>query len=394
MTRKRIILLGASGSIGDNTLQVIRGNSDRLELVGIAARTRYRRLAKIADEFKAAHVAIYDEEAYRKARESSLFDSNVSLATGMEGLEALCTLPEADIVVSAAVGTVGLKPTLAAIEAGKDIALASKEILVLAGKFVMAAAERKGVQILPVDSEHNAIFQCLQGGRPSEVAKLILTASGGQFRDYTAEQMKTILPEDAVKHPNWSMGPKITVDSSTMANKGLEVIEAHWLFGMQPDQIQVTVHPQSIVHSMVEYVDGSIIAQLSPPSMTFAIQHILLFPERAKGVHETVDFTKMMQLDFRPPDHQRFPCLQLAYQALRTGGIAPAVFNAANEVAVAAFLKKEIPYLAIAPIIEQSLANTAHFEPDSLDAVLAADTEARQTATSLTTSDLKGVAKN
>jgi len=283
-------------------------------------------------------------------------------------------------VLVAVVGTAGLKPTLAAIEEGKDIGLASKEILVLAGKFIMAAAAKKNVRILPVDSEHNAIFQCLQGAEGRDVSRIILTASGGPFLDYTTEQMRSIEPADAIRHPNWSMGPKITIDSSTMANKSLEMVEAHWLFDIEPQKIEVVVHPQSIVHSMVEFIDGSILAQMSPPSMTFAIQHILLYPERAAAVQEPLDFSRSLQLDFQPPDLERFPCLKLGTEALAAGGSAPAVFNAANEVAVAAFLENRISYLGISEVVDKTLQNLSIFEPHKLEEVLEADASARHAA--------------
>ncbi len=377
---KKIVLLGATGSIGENTLRVLRGNRDRLQLVGIAGRQRWKELAAIAKEFDVKHVAIFEEEACAAAKKSGLFGPDVKLGCGLEGLTEVACLPQADSVVVAIVGTLGLKPTLAAIECGKQIALASKEILVLAGRFVMEAVRRKGVSIVPLDSEHNAIFQCLHGERAQDIDKLILTASGGQFRDMPLEQMKHIKPADALKHPNWSMGPKITVDSSTMANKGLEVIEAKWLFGVTAKQIDVVIHPQSIVHSMVQFVDGSILAQLSPPSMTFAIQHSLLYPERGPGVHDTLDFTKLMRLDFRPPEMSRYPCLKLALAALETEGVAPAAFNASNEVAVAAFLDNRIPFLAIPEVVEQTLERMDRVEPRDLETILKADAEARRIA--------------
>jgi 1-deoxy-D-xylulose-5-phosphate reductoisomerase len=377
--RKRIVLLGATGSIGESTLKVLRKHPDKLELVAVAGRTKCRELDAIAREFKVKHVGVFDAAAAKAAKKEGLFKGR-TVHVGQEGLVELAGLPEGDMVVAAVVGTLGLKPTLAAINAGKDIALANKEILVLAGKFVMAAAKKKGVAVVPLDSEHNAIFQCLQAGRKAEVAKILLTASGGPFRDYTREQMAGVTPEAALKHPNWAMGPKVTIDSSTMANKGLEVIEAHWLFGVTPEQIQVVVHPQSIVHSMVQYVDGSIIAQLCPPSMTFPVQHSLLYPARADGVCPTVDFTQLVRLDFRPPDLGRFPCLALAYAALRAGGVAAGAFNAANEVAVAAFLERRLKYLDIPRVIEATLAAQRAREPRDLDEVLAADAEARQLA--------------
>ena len=382
MDRKRIVLLGATGSIGKNTLQVVRGNSDRLALSGIAAFSNYESLASIAREFAIKHVTIFDEAAYKKACDSDQFANDVHLSCGLQGLTDLASLPEADITVIAVPGTICLRPTLAALQAGNDVALASKEVLVLAGKFIMAAAKTHGRQILPADSEHNAIFQCLQNSNRKDLARVILTASGGPFRNYSLEQMKTITPEDALKHPNWSMGPKITVDSSTMANKGLEIIEAHWLFDREPDDIQVVVHPQSIVHSLVEFIDGSFLAQLSPPSMTFALQHTLLYPDRGLGVNETLDFTQVMQFDFFPPDLERFPCLRLAREALITGGTAPAAFNASNEEAVSAFLENRIEYLAIPNIIDRTLETVSSFEPQNLDQVLEFEASVRQVAQS------------
>jgi 1-deoxy-D-xylulose-5-phosphate reductoisomerase len=377
--KKRLVLLGATGSIGESTLKVLRMHPDRLELVAVAARTNCRELDKIAREFKVKHVGVFDEAAAKAAKKEGLF-KGCTVHVGPQGLEELARLPEGDMVVAAVVGTLGLKPTLAAIKAGKDIALANKEILVLAGQFVMAAAKKHGVAVVPLDSEHNAIFQCLHGDRHQDVAKLLLTASGGPFRDYTLAQMAGVTTEAALKHPNWDMGPKVTIDSSTMANKGLEVIEAHWLFGLPADRIQVVVHPQSIVHSMVEFVDGSIIAQLCPPSMTFPIQHSLLHPERAAGVCPTLDFSKQLNLHFHPPDLERFPCLRLAYAALRAEGAAPAAFNAANEVAVAAFLNHKIGYLDIPRVIGATLDSLPATTLHDLDDVLAADAAARRRA--------------
>ncbi|MBL4575879.1 MAG: 1-deoxy-D-xylulose-5-phosphate reductoisomerase [Opitutaceae bacterium] len=380
--RKKIVLLGATGSIGENTLKVISGHPDKLELVGIAAHSKIKKLAKIAREFNVQHVACFDEHAGKEARSNGDFSADTKFYNGLKGLSEIASLPEADLVVAAVVGTTGLKPVLAAIEAGKDIALANKEILVLAGKFVMAAAKKHDVNILPLDSEHDAIFQCLNGEKKKEVKKLILTASGGSFRERPFETLSQVTPEEALSHPNWNMGKKITVDCSTMANKGLEIIEAHWLFDVRPEQIEVVIHPQSIVHSMVEFVDGSIIAQLSPPSMTFAIQHILLHPDRHPGVEATLDFSQTLSLEFNPPDLKRFPCFALARQALETGGTAPAIFNAANEVAVSAFLANKIGFLQIAAIIDKTMKNLKSIEPLSLDEVLLADTEARKTAKS------------
>ncbi|MGE9296574.1 MAG: 1-deoxy-D-xylulose-5-phosphate reductoisomerase [Puniceicoccales bacterium] len=390
MTPKNLVLLGATGSIGESTRRVVAKHPDKLNIVGIAGRTSWRELAQNAHEFNVKHVGIFDEDACNTARASGEFPAGTVFHCGLEGLTELACLEEANLVVAAIVGTLSLKPTLAAIECGKDIALASKEILVMAGKVVMAAAKAKGVQILPMDSEHNAIFQCLQGERDVDVHKLILTASGGPFRDFTAAQMQGITKADALKHPNWDMGPKITIDSSTMANKGLEVIEAHWLFGKGREQIDVVVHPQSIVHSMVHYVDGSIIAQLSPPVMTFAIQHVLLYPGRADGVDGSLDFSQLLTLDFRPPNYELFPCLRLAMEAMAAEGVAPAVFNAANEVAVDAFLGDRIGYLDIAKVIEETLAAVPACDPDGLDPILDADAMARRLAAE-TASKISGV---
>lgn len=381
---KSITLLGATGSIGENTLKVLRGHRDALRLVGIAANRRWRELAPIAREFGVRDVALHCPLACREAEASGDFAPGTRFHCGDKGLVAVATLPESQLMVSAAVGTVGLRPTLAAIEAGKDIALASKEILVLAGAFVTAAARRKGVRLLPVDSEHNALFQCLGGATDMRgVRRLLLTASGGQFRDLPLPELDRVTPEAAVRHPNWNMGPKVTVDSATMANKGLEVIEARWLFGATAGQIGVVVHPQSIVHSMVEFIDGSIVAHLSPPSMTFPIQHCLFHPDRAAGVVPTLDFASALSLDFRPPDPARYPCLGLAFDALRAGGTAPGVFNAANEVAVDAFLSRRLAFTGIARVVARTLDACPAREPADLADVLAADAEARRIASSL-----------
>ncbi len=380
LRKKRLVLLGATGSIGDSTLQVVRKHPDKLEIVAVAAHKNCAKLDAIAREFKVKHVGVFDEAAALAAKKAGLF-KGCTLHVGPQGLEELARLPAGDMVVAAVVGTLGLKPTLAAIKAGKDIALANKEILVLAGEFVMAAAKKHGITVVPLDSEHNAIFQCLDGERPQDVAKLLLTASGGPFRDYTRAQMAAVGPEAALKHPNWDMGPKVTIDSSTMANKGLEVIEAHWLFGLPAERIQVVVHPQSIVHSMVQFVDGSIIAQLSPPSMTFPIQHSILYPGRAEGVAQTVDFTQKLSLDFRPPNLDLFPCLRLAFAALKAKGAALGTFNAANEIAVAAFLARRIHYLDIPRVIEKTLATLPPTRLRNLDDILEADASARRRAT-------------
>lgn len=377
---KKVVLLGATGSIGSSALRVLRTHPDRLQLVGVAAHSNYEELAAICHEFSVPHATLFNETAYKKARQAGCFPSLTQLNCGQDGLLAVSTLPAADLVLVALVGACGLKPTLAAIEAGKDIALANKELLVLGGAFVIEAAKRKKIRLLPTDSEHNAIFQCIEGHPQQFVDKLILTASGGQFRDLPMEQLAHVTPEEATQHPNWSMGPKITVDSATMANKGLELIEAHWLFDVSPEQLKVVIHPQSIIHSFVQFVDGSILSQLSPPSMTFAIQHCLLHPERAPGVDETINFDQAFQLDFTAPDFGRYPCLKLAYDAMCTGGAAPAIFNAANEVAVARFLATELTFLDIPLAIEHTLDKLSTTMPSDLESLFAIDAQAREIA--------------
>ena len=379
-TPKKVVLLGATGSIGGSTLRVLRAHPDRLQLVGVAAQSRHNELAAICREFDVPHAVLQDEKAYLRAQQAGHFPATTQLSSGTEALAELATLTEADIILVAVVGVAGLRPTLAAIEAGKDIALANKELLVLGGAHVIEAAKRKGVRLLPTDSEHNAIFQCLQGHPPEQVDKLILTASGGQFRDTPKKELAEVTPEMATQHPNWSMGPKITVDSATMANKGLELIEAHWLFGLEPDHLEVVIHPQSLVHSFVQFIDGSILAQVSPPDMTFAIQHCLLYPDRAPSVMPSTDFSKAFSLDFTPPEYAKYPCLQLAYNALRAGDAAPAIFNAANEVAVERFLAKEISYLEIPQLIEHSLTQVVSPSSPSLDQLFQIDTETRDLA--------------
>ncbi len=379
--KRRIVLLGATGSIGESTLRVVAAHADRLELVGIAAQSNHARLAEIARQFNVRHVALSNDDACAAARASGAFPAGTKIHGGIAGLTELATLPEADIVLVAVVGTAGLAPALAALTAKKDLALASKELLVLAGKFVMAAARASGSRLLPVDSEHNAVFQCLEGHRASDVRRIVLTASGGAFRDWPLEKLSHATVADALKHPNWAMGPKITVDSATLANKGLELIEAQWLFGLRAEQCDAVLHAQSIVHCLVEFTDGSLLAQLCPPSMTFPIQHALLHPARApQPTAAALDLGKAFALDFRPVDELRYPCLRLAKDSMRAGGTAPAVFNAANEVAVAAFLAGRVPFLAIPRIIEHTLATVKLIEPTSLDQVLAVDAEARRVA--------------
>ena len=378
--RRRVVLLGATGTIGRNALRVIASHKDRLELVGIAAKADWRRLAEIAREYAVRHVAIYDAQAHIEAKRSGSFPMQTRLLEGPAGLKEVASLPQADVVLVAVVGTAGLEPALAAIAAGKDLALASKEILVMAGKFVIEAIEKTGKRLLPVDSEHNAVFQCVQGHSSAGIRRIVLTASGGAFRDWPVASLENVKPADALKHPNWVMGPKITVDSATMANKGLELMEAKWLFGLRPEQCTAVMHPQSLVHCLVEFNDGAMLAQLSPSSMTFPIQHALLHPERVQGVDPPIDFTKVMRFDFMPIDEGRFPMMRLAIESMRAGGVAPTAYNAANEVAVDAFLRGRIPFLAIPRIVSQALDRIENFEPSDLTAVLGVDQQARQGA--------------
>jgi 1-deoxy-D-xylulose-5-phosphate reductoisomerase len=379
--KKRVVLLGATGSIGDNTLRVLAAHRDKLELVGIAARANWEKLAAIARQFDVRHVGLFEDTAFAAAHaNSSAFPTGTRIVGGLEGLNELARLPTADVVLVAVVGITGLEPALTALAAGKDLALASKEILVLAGKFVMAEARRCGVKLLPVDSEHNAVFQCLEGHPQAGVRRIMLTASGGAFRDWPAERLADVTPADALKHPNWAMGPKVTVDSATLANKGLELIEAQWLFGLKAAQCTTVLHPQSIVHCLVEFNDGAMLAQLSPPSMTFPIQHALLHPERLPGVESSLDLSRLLQLEFRPVDEGRFPMLRLARESMAASGVAPAIYNAANELAVAAFLAGRIPFLAIPYTVEHTLGRIRNFEPDDLPAVVAIDAESRRVA--------------
>ncbi len=380
--RRRVVLLGATGSIGENTLKVLRAHADRLELVGVAAHGSTEKLLGIAREFGVRHLALFDERASRAARQTGLPAGAILHAPGVEGLEALATLPEAEVVLVAVVGTAGLRPALAALSAGKDLALASKEILVLAGAHVLAAARASGARLLPVDSEHNAVFQCLEGREQEEIRRVILTASGGAFRDWPAERLGEATVADALRHPNWAMGPKITVDSATLANKGLELIEASVLFDLRPAQCAAVVHPQSVVHCLVEFVDGSMLAQLCPPSMTFPVQHALLYPVRAPQPTEpALGLERVFGLEFRPADERRFPMLRLAREAMERGGAAPAVYNAANEVAVAAFLAGRLSFLGIPRVTDAVLAEVGGAAAQDLGDVLAADARAREVAT-------------
>jgi len=384
-----LVLLGATGSIGESTLRVIDKHRSRIRLVGIAGRRNCAKLAQIAKRYRVPHVCIFEEGAFMQAQSDGIFPSETQIHAGQAGLETLAALPEADTTLVAIVGIHGLLPALRAIEAKKRLAVASKEILVLAGKFITAAAKRHGCAILPVDSEHNAIYQCLDpnpqdaSARPSveNVRKITLTASGGAFRDLPTSAFPRVTLEQALKHPNWEMGPKVTIDAATMANKGLEMIEARWLFGLEPEQVDAVVHPQSLVHSFVEYIDGSVLAQICPHDMTFAIQHCLLHPQRAAPVAAPLDFSRALRMDFAPPDLRRYPCFSLARHAMQSAGVAPAIFNAANEVAVEAFVAGKLKFVEIAPLIEKTLEVIDNWEPSSLSEALDADQLARQVAT-------------
>ena len=372
---KKIVLLGATGSIGESTLQVIRKHSDRLQLIGVSAHSNSRKLADISNEFKVPHAYLPET-----ASEVTDWPSHCSLDRSTNGLTDIAALEEADVVVVAIVGASGLGPTLSALQAGKDVVLANKESLVLGGDLVMRTAKDNGARVIPADSEHNAVFQCIQGEKHRDLDSIILTASGGPFRELPVEELKHVTIEQALDHPNWSMGNKVTIDSATMANKGLELIEARWLFDLPPSKLEVVIHPTSIVHAMVRFIDGCCLAQLSPPSMTFALQHALLFPDRAEGVHPSLDFSKPLDLNFSPPSLDRFPCLRLAKDCLEQGGSAPLVFNAANEIAVSAFLSNRIGFLQISDIIEQTLSKFAQQTQNDLQALLSLDSEARRIA--------------
>ena len=370
---RQISVLGSTGSIGTQTLQVVRNNKD-IHVAALAAGSNVDLIEQQIREFRPELAVLWEE---KKAEELKLrvADLDVKVSWGMEGLMEAASIPAAETVVTAVVGMIGIRPTIAAIEAGKDIALANKETLVTAGHLIIPLAKEKGVKILPVDSEHSAIFQCLQGERDNHIDKILLTASGGPFRGWTLEQMKKVQLEDALRHPNWTMGHKITIDSSTMVNKGLEVMEAKWLFGVDIDRIQVLVQPQSVIHSAVQFDDGAVIAQLGTPDMKLPIQYALYYPERRYLPGDRLDFGKLARITFEDPDPVNFPGLALALRAGRTGGSLPTVFNAANERAVAMFLKKQIGYLDIARIIEEAMdAHKVIAHPD-LDQILRTEQE-------------------
>ncbi len=380
---KCIALLGSTGSIGVNVLEVVRQFPERYKVVAMAAGTNVSLLAEQVLEFRPELVSVLDE---RRAQELAALvpdEFRSRIVCGGEGNKLVASFPVAEIAVMAVVGAAGLLPTLAAIEAGKDIGLANKETLVMAGRIVMDAVREKGVRLLPIDSEHSAIFQALEAGRKKDLKKIILTASGGPFRGMKMNQLLKVTKEQALKHPNWSMGRKISIDSATLMNKGLEVIEARWLFDVAAEAIEVVVHPQSIVHSLVEYQDGSVLAQLGIPDMRIPIAYALSYPERLPLQLQSLQLSQCASLEFIEPDYQCFPALQLAFTALRRGGVAPAVLNAANEVAVAAFLASRISFPQIAETVARTMDIIEQGSEESLEDILQADARARETAGSL-----------
>ncbi len=371
---KNISVLGSTGSIGTQTLDVVRKSKGELKVAALAAGKDIAALEKQVREFHPVIVCVGDEALENDLR-ASLKDTDTKVVSGMTGLCEAASVPEADTVVTAVVGMMGIKPTVCAIEAGKDIALANKETLVTAGHIIMPLAKEKGISILPVDSEHSAVFQCLISEPEAAVENVILTASGGPFRGYSADQLKGVTLEQALAHPNWSMGKKITIDSATMVNKGLEVIEAKWLFNVTPEHIKVVVHPQSIVHSMVEFCDGAVKAQLGTPDMRLPIQYALFYPDRRPMDTERLDFYKVGRLDFEEPDPEVFKGLKYAYDSLEKGGNMPTIFNAANELAVSRFLKGDIGFVRIYDMIEKAMSEVVFKENPSLDEVLMTEKE-------------------
>lgn len=375
---KNVVLLGSTGSIGTSTTKVAEDLPDQIRLVGLAAGNNAELLLKQIRKFQPEAVSLADPQ--RAAELRDIVGTTPRVYSGPEGLIKLATLPSADIVLIAIVGTAGLRPALAAIRAGKDLAIASKEILVMAGQIVMAEARKHGVRVLAVDSEHSAIFQCLDGRPPGSVRRLWLTASGGPFRQLPKEAFASVTVEQALKHPSWVMGTKITIDSATLFNKGLEMIEARWLFDIDIDRVQVIVHPQSVIHSMVEFIDGSILAQLSTPDMCLPIQYALTYPTRIASQRVQTDLVKIGQLTFEEVDNDRFPAVNLAREAGRIGGTLPAVLNAANEVAVAAFCQGQIPFTGITEIVKRVMAAHKPVKNPTLEDILEADAWARQAA--------------
>ena len=380
---KQIAILGSTGSIGKQCLSVVEALPERFGVVALAAGSNIEELAKQIERHRPEVVSVGDaqkaDELARALREKNLAQLP-AIHHGREGMLAVGTHSKAQILVSAAVGVVGLEATYEAVKLGKSVALSNKEVLVAAGELVMAAAKHAAQELLPVDSEHNAVHQCLRGGTHAEVRRLVLTASGGPFRKTPLKALKDVTTEQALAHPNWRMGNRITIDSATMMNKGFEVIEAHWLFGMKPEQIDVVIHPQSTIHSMVEYVDGSVLAQLGPTDMRMPIQYALTYPERLASNELALDWSALKRLDFERVSTRRFPCLRLAREAMKKGGAMPCALNAADEIAVAAFLERRLPFLGIPEVVERVLTRTPKVRFEKMEDVLTADAEARRLA--------------
>ncbi|MBL7989009.1 MAG: 1-deoxy-D-xylulose-5-phosphate reductoisomerase [Chlorobi bacterium] len=376
MLQRTLTILGSTGSIGTQTLDVVRSNPERYRVGYLTTNQRGQLLAEQIREFSPTGVVVFDPVVAQEIRGE--FGAQVEVLEGEEGACTVASRPEVDIVVSALVGFAGVGPTIAAIQQGKRIALANKETLVAAGELITRLLKQHNAELIPVDSEHSAIHQCLVGESPAEIEQLILTASGGPFRELPAEQFAAITPDQALRHPNWSMGPKITIDSATLMNKGLEVMEARWLFDVPPENIGVVVHPQSIIHSMVQFVDGSVKAQLGLPDMRLPIQYALGWPERIPNDYQRLSLPRLQSLTFSEPDLQRFPCLQLAFDALRRGGTAPAILNAANEVAVAQFLDGQLRFTDIPRCIERALERAEIVDSPTLEDILAADARTRK----------------
>jgi len=376
--KKKIVILGSTGSIGENALRVAAALPSRLKVIGIASNTSASRILEQAAEFQVKHVAIANPASAAATRQNS--PRNIRLYSGDSGVEELAALPEADLVLCAMVGMAGLKPVLAALRQGTDVAIATKEVLVAAGSMVMECARKNKARLLPVDSEHSAIFQCLEGKPAHSIRRLILTASGGPFGANRTIDFDKVTAAQALKHPRWNMGPKVSIDSATLMNKGLEIMEAHWIFGIPYDRIDIVIHPESIIHSMVEFVDGSVLAQLSPPDMRFAIQHALTWPDREDGGLPRLDFSTLGALHFETPDLTRFPCLGLARKAAITGGTMPCVLNAANEVAVQAFLDNQIPFSGIWHTVEAVMARHTVIAKPTLEQINTTDHWSRQEA--------------
>ncbi|MBO4913246.1 MAG: 1-deoxy-D-xylulose-5-phosphate reductoisomerase [Butyrivibrio sp.] len=371
---RSIVLLGSTGSIGTQTLDVVRNNKDELKVIGLAANKRVSEVEKQVREFNPKYVCMFDPDAAKELAEK-IADTGIKVMSGMDGLLEMVSVPEADTVLTAVVGMIGIRPTIKAIESGKDIALANKETLVCAGHIIMPLAKEKNVQILPVDSEHSAIFQSLVGQPKDKIEKILLTASGGPFRGKKREELAAMTAADALKHPNWDMGPKVTIDSSSLVNKGLEVMEARWLFDVSLDNIEVLVHPQSIVHSAVQYVDGAVIAQLGVPDMKLPIQYALFYPDRRPMAEKRLNLFELGSLTFEKPDTDTFRGLKLAFDSAYAGGSMPTVFNAANEMAVRRFLKGDIRYLEIYDMIEEAMTHHNKIENPDVAAILDAEKE-------------------